>query len=355
LNSPINEVLMEIKKDPMYQRPYPIHNKNVREENRNKFCAFHDSRGHVTEECRHLRILIEKFIKNGKLLRFIADNQGQLRHNQRPQENRDLEPRHRKRSPLNHNENHRERRREEPRRERSRSRGAQGHGPRNEPVIADIRTIFGGFGEGGETSADRKAYAWYQKHREVMTIERPHKSHRKESMVVGFSDEDYAGVSLPHTDAIVVTLQVANHRIHRMFVDNGSSADILYWSAFRSMEISPEKVIPATCPLVGFAGEQVLPVGSIELPVTAGDYPTTKTIMVKFLLIDRPSAYNAIIGRTALNDLKAITSTSHLKIKFPTERGVGEVRGEQGVTHQCYNIMLKGAPSQKNCREKGEQ
>jgi hypothetical protein len=188
-----------------------------------------------------------------------------------------------------------------------------------------------------------------------MTIERPHKSHRRESMVVGFLDEDYAGVSLPHTDVIVVTLQVANHRIHRMFIDNGSSADILYWSAFRNMEISPEKVIPATCPLVGFAGEQVLPVGSIKLPVTAGDYPTTKTIMVKFLLIDRPSAYNAIIGRTALNDLKAITSTSHLKIKFPTERGVGEVRGEQGVGRQCYNITLKGAPSRSSCREKGEQ
>jgi hypothetical protein len=29
--------------------------------------------------------------------------------------------------------------------------------------------------------------------------------------VVGFSDEDYAGVLLLHTDAIVVTLQVANH------------------------------------------------------------------------------------------------------------------------------------------------
>jgi hypothetical protein len=121
------------------------------------------------------------------------------------------------------------------------------------------------------------------------------------------------------------------------------------------MEISPEKVIPATCPLVGFAREQVLPVGSIELPETAGDYPTTKTIMVKFLLIDRPSAYNSIIGRTALNDLRAITSTSHLKIKFPTERGVGEVRGEQGVARQCYNITLKGTPSRGNCGEKGEQ
>ncbi|XP_062145300.1 uncharacterized protein LOC133852550 [Alnus glutinosa] len=81
LNSPINEVLMEIKRDPQYERPYPIHNKYVKEENRNKFCAFHDARGHVTEECRNLRILIEKFIKNEKLLRFIADNWGQPRQN----------------------------------------------------------------------------------------------------------------------------------------------------------------------------------------------------------------------------------------------------------------------------------
>jgi hypothetical protein len=32
-----------------------------------------------------------------------------------------------------------------------------------------------------------------------------------ESLVVEFSDKDYAGVSHPHIDALVVTLQVANH------------------------------------------------------------------------------------------------------------------------------------------------
>ncbi|XP_062164913.1 uncharacterized protein LOC133871486 [Alnus glutinosa] len=215
LNSPINEVLMEIKRDPQYEKPYPLHNKY-----------------------------------------------GQPRQNQESREHQDKEPRHRDRSPQKHLEVRRDRRREEPLREeprqnRSNSRGTRGHDPRNEPVIADIRTISGGFGGGIEKSADRKAYARHQKYQEIMTVERPRKSHRRESMVVGFSDEDYAGVSLPHTDAIVVTLQVANHRIHRMFVDNGSSADILYWSAFQHMEISPEKVILATCHLVGFAGEQV--------------------------------------------------------------------------------------------------
>jgi hypothetical protein len=51
--------------------------------------------------------------------------------------------------------------------------------------------------------------------------------------------------------------------------------------------------------------------------------------MVKFMLIDRPSAYNAILERTALNELKAITSTSNLKMKFLIEHGVREVKGDQ--------------------------
>jgi hypothetical protein len=79
LNSPINEVLMEIRRDSQYEDPHPLFSTRVQEENMHKFCTFHKTRGHLTEECRNLRILIEKFIKNGKLLRFIADNQGQPR------------------------------------------------------------------------------------------------------------------------------------------------------------------------------------------------------------------------------------------------------------------------------------
>jgi hypothetical protein len=75
--------------------------------------------------------------------------------------------------------------------------------------------------------------------------------------MVGFSDEDYVGVSLPHTDALVITLIVANHNIHHILVDNGSLADILYWSAFTYMDISQEKIVPARYPLMGFTGEQV--------------------------------------------------------------------------------------------------
>jgi hypothetical protein len=69
-------------------------------------------------------------------------------------------------------------------------------------------------------------------------------------------------------------------------------------------------------PLVGFTREKVQPIGVVTLLVTAGISPRQATVMTNFLIVDRPSAYNVIIGRPTLNKLKAITSTHHLKTKF---------------------------------------
>jgi len=174
-------------------------------------------------------------------------------------------------------------------------------------------------------------------------------------MVVGFSDDDYAGVSLPHTDALVVTLTIVNYQTRWILVDTGSSTDILFKSAFDYMGVPREKVVPVSCHLLGFAGEKVLPLGSSDLPVTAGTYPRQRVIMVKFLIVDRISAYNAIIGRTALNDLKAVTLTPHLSMKFLTEEGVGVVKGDQKEARRCYNLSLKSTPRQYNLGEKAKE
>jgi hypothetical protein len=150
-----------------------------------------------------------------------------------------------------------------------------------------------------------------------------------ESVVLSFSKEDTRGVVMPHDDALVVTVTIANHSIHRILVDNGSSADILYWLAFQHMGIERDRIKPFGSPLVRFGEEQVQPIGIIPLPVIAETTPRLSTIMVDFLVVDRPSAYNAIIDRLTLNKLRATTSTYHLMMKFLIEEGVGEVRGGQ--------------------------
>jgi hypothetical protein len=67
--------------------------------------------------------------------------------------------------------------------------------------------------------------------------------------------------------------------------------------------------------------------------------------MVKFLLIDRPSGYNAIPGSTALNELKAATLTPHLSMKFPTEEGIGVQKGDQRMALESSNTSLKKLPN----------
>jgi hypothetical protein len=84
----------------------------------------------------------------------------------------------------------------------------------------------------------------------------------------------------------------------------------------------------------------------------AGVYPRQRTIMVKFLIINRPSAYNAILRRTALNELKAVTSTPHLSMKFPTKDGVGIEKGNQRMARECYNTSLKKLPEAVGLRER---
>jgi hypothetical protein len=149
---------------------------------------------------------------------------------------------------------------------------------------------------------------------EVFSLHRPLKAAKTESVVLSFSEEDARGVAMPYDNALVVTLTVANHAIHRILVDNGSLADILYWLAFQQMGIKRDRIKPFGSPLVGFGREQVQPIGIIPLPVIAGTALRLSTVMVDFLVVDRPSAYNAIIGRPALNKLRAVT---------PSNRGKG--------------------------------
>ena len=49
---------------------------------------------------------------------------------------------------------------------------------------------------------------------------------------ITFTDEDVGRVHHPHDDAIIITLLIAGHMTRKVLVDNGSSADILYYLAF---------------------------------------------------------------------------------------------------------------------------
>ena len=94
---------------------------------------------------------------------------------------------------------------------------------------------------------------------------------------------------------------MGDYNVYQVLVNNGSSADILYYLAFQQIGINKTRLIPTNAPLVGFGGTRLFPLGVVTLSVTAGDYPQQITKDITFLVVDCSSAYNSILGRPAFN------------------------------------------------------
>ena len=200
--------------------------------------------------------------------------------------------------------------------------------------------ISGGFTGGGESSFARKAHLRSIRFGEVIEVQAVSKLPRLD-IAITFSDSDLEGCQHPHNDPLVIKAVVANKTIHRILVENGSSADIIFALAFNKMGIGREKLEPTNTHLRGFSEEKVLPLGSIQLVLTLGDPPFQATMTVRFLIVDDPSTYNVLLGRPSLNTIKAIPSAYHMVIKFPTTNGVGMVQGDQRVARECYSASMK--------------
>ena len=125
-----------------------------------------------------------------------------------------------------------------------------------------------------------------------------------------------------------------------MLINNRSSADIVYLPVFQQIKLDKKMIRPFTLHLVGFIGDRIVPKGIVTLTVIVGTYLAQVTKEIDFLIVDCPSTYNIILGRPALNKLKAMTSTYHLKVKFPMAYRVGEIRGDRVLARERYQAAL---------------
>ncbi|KAL0434820.1 UNVERIFIED_CONTAM: hypothetical protein Sradi_0189900 [Sesamum radiatum] len=112
---------------------------------------------------------------------------------------------------------------------------------------------------------------------------------------------------------MVIKLDITNFSVHKVLVDNGSSADIIFWDVMKRIGLENAELDPVHTPLVGFGGGEVASMGTINLSVSMREEPRRKTIMVRFLIVDTQFAYNVILGRPSLNAFGAVVSTYHLK------------------------------------------
>ncbi|KAL5542741.1 hypothetical protein UlMin_010451 [Ulmus minor] len=142
--------------------------------------------------------------------------------------------------------------------------------------------------------------------------------------VISFIDNEATTLINPHHDALVISLLVANYKIKRILVDNGSSTNVLFLNVLKEMKIDESNIRRCATVLVGFSGEQKFTIGDIALPVYAGGI----NLNVNFAMLDSPSAYNMILGRPWIHKMRAVPSTFHQVVRFPTKWGIKEIKGE---------------------------
>ncbi|XP_074377963.1 uncharacterized protein LOC141719479 [Apium graveolens] len=240
---------------------------------RDKHCGYHENHGHTTKNCFSLKLFIEDQIKKGNMNQYLQ--------------------------------------------RRSKDKGRAPGSGKNV-----VNVVFG-----GRASPPRSP----DLDNDVMMI------HPLDDEPIYFSYSDYEGLNPNHNLALVVTLDVMNNEVKRILVDSGSSANIVFEHTLNRMELGHLRMDPCLeDPLYGF-GNTMIPIrGVIYLSITFGTAPQQVSLIMKFYVISATSSYNMILGRPTITKLRAIPSIIHLKLKFPTPGGTGELRGDREMAGKCY-------------------
>ncbi|XP_072052087.1 uncharacterized protein [Arachis hypogaea] len=196
-----------------------------------------------------------------------------------------------------------------------------------------IHMINGGFAGGRISKLSRKRHL-----KEVYHLREGDRS--SDLPTITFTKEDDMGIIPGHDDPVVITIILANANLHRTLVDQGSSADILFKSAFDKLGLQEKELRVYLNSLFGLEDASIQPLGYIPLHTTFGKGTQSRTLSIDYIVVNVSSTYNAFIGRTTLNKLAAVVSTPHLCMKFPTPEGIAIVKGDQKLTRRCYNESL---------------
>jgi hypothetical protein len=301
---PIYKVMEKIKKEPFFVWP-PKMLGNPALKDGNLYCSYHREKGHMTENCHLLKVHLEKLASEGHLDRFI---------------NTDLSDR-----------------------KESRQEARQPHSS-GTPSAGIIHVIHNPLCSAVSSASYRfKMQKAAHLRKSFFVPDSVHLapvysvSRGEVEQVISFSDSDLRDVQLPHNDPLVVTLRIGNYDVQRVLIDQGSFAKIMYQDLYEKLGLSEVDLFGFTTPIFGFSGEPVIPLGKTVLPVLAGPV----NLQTEFIVVKASSPYNAIMGRDWLHRMKAIPSTLHQKLRFPTADGVMELNGDQVAAKQCVLAATK--------------
>ncbi|GJZ44312.1 reverse transcriptase domain-containing protein [Tanacetum coccineum] len=261
----------------------------VEKRSSNKFCEFHNDKGHNTDECVQLRKQIEELVRAGKLSHFIKE----IRQD----------------------------------------RDQQKTGKKDAPVKDKAAAIY-------------MIQPWQRVTRQKVT-----QSFARVKEITFPPLTANKGTEGP----LVIEAEIGGHAVHRMYVDGGSSMEVLYEHCFNRLR--PEiksQMVPATTSLTGFSGETIWPLGQLRLLVTIGDAEHSTKAWMNFMIVRSLSPYNGIIGRPGIREIQAVPSTAHGMLKFPVNGGIVTIRSTILTPTECATIASTPKDSAKKAEARYE-
>ncbi|XP_073139066.1 uncharacterized protein [Henckelia pumila] len=248
----------------------------------NKFCDFHQEYGHFTNDCQRLGEEVQRIISEDARIRAeLTRRANPPRQGQSPQwrnngnEARGNQPDPQKRAPRNGQEDRVEQ-------------------IANHPHRGMINMISEGTTD-GDSGRARKAHG-----RRLENFEVSAQLGCPADPNISFGREDLKDVVIPHNDPLLVTFTIANYDVARIFVDTGSSVNIIFKETLDQMKLEGFELDPITTALYEFTGHALQPLGQIVLPLSLGSGEQRITKMACFTVVDAPSSFNGILGRLSL-------------------------------------------------------
>ncbi|GJU17867.1 hypothetical protein Tco_1145833 [Tanacetum coccineum] len=154
---------------------------------------------------------------------------------------------------------------------------------------------------------------------------------------------------------LVIEAEIGGHMIHHMYIDEGSSTEVLYEHCFN--QLRPEiknQMVRATTSLTGFSGETIWPLGQLRILVTIGDADHSAKAWMNFMIMRSLSPYNGIIVRLRIQEIQAVPSTAHGMLKFPANGGIVTIHSIILIPAECTTVITssKEVPKEAEVRPK---
>lgn len=144
---------------------------------------------------------------------------------------------------------------------------------------------------------------------------------------INFESEANNKVSSPHSDLLVILAKMNRFVVKQNLIDTGSFENLITLEVFNKLALDKKDLSQVSYPSVGLGDKSVLVLGIMNLTIFLRDKKFKRDIYVEFAVVNIPLSYNAILGRTILNNHGVIIHMKYLCLKLPAIGGIVVVRG----------------------------